>query len=233
MSERSKPVALVTGSASGMGKAVADRFLSEGWRVAGVDLAVQDSRHDFIPVRADITQFDALKSAVADSLAGERLSAVINAAGIFPVSNLQSYSSELYRRIFDVNVLGTMNVARTGRDLMAKEGGCMLFFASVDAFAVSPNQLLYSASKAAVVSLTKSLAIELVDAGIVVNSIAPGWVETEGTLAGGRLKDGVMAVPMKRAAKVEEVADWVWKLCAAPGYITGETMVVSGGVYMR
>lgn len=233
MTERTHPVALVTGTASGMGKAVATHFMHSGWQVIGVDLAVQESNEYFTAVQADITDQEALNAAIADALAGRKLSAVINAAGIFPVSSLESYTSAIYRRIFDINVLGTLNVARTGRDFMAESGGCMLFFASVDAFAVSRNQLLYCASKAAVVALTKSLAIELVDRGIVVNAIAPGWVETEGTLAGGRLEAGVMEVPMKRAAKVEEIAQWVWKLCEAPGYVTGETLVISGGVCMR
>lgn len=233
MSGQLKSAALITGTASGMGKAVAEKFLSQGWQVIGVDLGAQQSVDDFIAVKADITDLDALRAAVTDKLAGRELSAVVNAAGVFPVSNLNSYSTELYRRIFDINVLGTINVARIGQDCMAKQGGSMVFFASVDAFAVSQNQLLYSASKAAVVSLTKSLAIELVDSGVVVNTIAPGWVETEGTLAGGRLEEGVKAVPLKRAAKVEEIAEWVWKLSEKPGYVTGETLVISGGVYMR
>lgn len=233
MTESSQPVAMVTGTASGMGKAVATHFIHAGWQVIGIDLTEQAETENFTPVQADITDPQSLTTGVADALAGRRLSAVINAAGIFPVSSLESYTTRIYRQIFDINVLGTVNVARTGRDFMDARGGCMLFFASVDAFAVSRNQLLYCASKAAVVALTKSLAIELVDRGIVVNAIAPGWVETAGTLAGGRLEAGVQEVPMKRAAKVEEIAEWVWKLCETPGYVTGETLVISGGVCMR
>lgn len=233
MLAQKKAIALVTGTASGMGKAVAHRYLSEGWLVIGVDLTEQESFDGFIAVKANITDLDNLSTSVINALDGRKISTVVNAAGIFPVSSLASFSSDLYRRIFDINVLGTLNVAKVGQECMTKEGGSMVFFASVDAFAVSQNQLLYSASKAAVVSLTKSLAIELVEAGIVVNTIAPGWVETEGTLAGGRLEEGVKAVPLKRAAKVEEISDWVWKLGEKPGYMTGETLIISGGVYMR
>jgi 3-oxoacyl-[acyl-carrier protein] reductase len=159
---------------------------------------------------------------------------VINAAGIFPTSSLESFDVELYRRIFDINVLGTLNVARVGaRHIGPELGGSMVFFASVDAFAVSRNQLLYSASKAAVVSFTRSLAIELAESGITVNAIAPGWVLTEGTRRGGRIEAAIPDIPLKRAASVEEIADWAWNLGRAPSYMTGETVCIAGGVFMR
>ncbi|OON41670.1 short-chain dehydrogenase [Izhakiella australiensis] len=227
------PIALVTGAASGMGKAVADRMLAEGWQVIALDIVPCPPQPGLQSVQADICNLEQLEEGVRGALAGRTLQAAVNAAGIFPVSSLETYSEALYRRIFDVNVLGTLNIARVAAENMSPAGGALLFFASVDAFAVSQNQLIYSASKAAVVSLAKSLALELVDRGIVVNAIAPGWVETEGTRRGGRLEEGVKAVPMKRAASLTEIADWVWMLSHRPSYITGETLVISGGVYMR
>ncbi|QKJ87131.1 SDR family oxidoreductase [Paramixta manurensis] len=227
------PVAIVTGAASGMGKAVVNKFLQQHWEVIAIDVAEMSPQPAMTTVIADITDYAALRESVVTALNGRTVNTLVNAAGIFPLSTLATGSESLYRRIFDVNVLGTINIAKVAADCISEQGGAFLFFASVDAFAVSPGQLFYSASKAAVVSLTKSLAVELVTKGIVVNAVAPGWVETEGTLASGRIQEGVKTVPMKRAATVHEIADWVWTFSAAPGYITGETVVISGGSYMR
>ena len=85
---------------------------------------------------------------------------VANIAGVFPPSTLETFSEELYRTTFDVNVLGTLNVVAETRPFLAKNSS-VVNFSSVDAFAVSPGQLLYGASKAAVTMLTKELALEL------------------------------------------------------------------------
>lgn len=229
---------VVTGAASGMGRAVADRFLAEGWAVAGVDrdadaLSEAAAPHGptYHPVLVDITDRAALAAALG-TLPAE-LRAVINAAGIYPTTTLASYDTATYRRIFDINVLGTLNViAETVPALRTSGGGAVVNFASIDAFAVSRAQLLYSASKAAIVSLTRSLAIELAEDNITVNAVAPGWVDTPGTRAGGRIERAIKTIPLGRAARPEEIADWVWKLCHG-NYMTGETLVISGGLTVR
>ena len=230
--------AVVTGAASGMGLAVAERFLAEGRIVVGVDrdaeaLSKAAASHGpaYHPVIADITDRTALSAALGARLSG--VGAVVNAAGIYPATTLADYHEAVYRRIFDVNVLGTLNViAETVPALRAAGGGAIVNFASIDAFAVSRGQLLYSASKAAIVSLTRSLAIELGDDNITVNAVAPGWVDTPGTRAGGRIEQAVKTIPLGRAAQPEEIADWVWKLCHGT-YMTGETLVISGGLTVR
>jgi 3-oxoacyl-[acyl-carrier protein] reductase len=236
--EPSRRTAVVTGAASGMGLAVAERFLTEGWTVIGIDrdaesLLVNAAAHDpaaFRPAVADITDRGAVSRALGD-ISG--LDAVVNAAGIYPPTTLADHDYATYRHIFDVNVFGTLNViAETVPALRSTGGGAIVNFASIDAFAVSTGQLLYSASKAAVVSLTRSLAIELSHDQISVNAIAPGWVDTPGTRAGGRLEQAVATIPLGRAAQPTEIADWVWTLSQGT-YMTGETIVISGGLIVR
>jgi 3-oxoacyl-[acyl-carrier protein] reductase len=239
--------AVVTGAASGMGAAVAARFVAEGWRVLALDAdadaldRVRERLGDaLLPAHVDIRSRSAVEAAVDaafDAVADRgRLRAVVNAAGIYPTSTLADFTEDGYRRIFDVNLLGTLNVTAAAVPLIRRHGGggAVVNFASIDAFAVSRGQLIYSASKAAVVSITRSLAIELADDGIAVNAVAPGWVATEGTVAGGRIQEAIRAVPLGRAAEPEEIADWVWKLGSVPGsYLTGETLVISGGLVLR
>ncbi len=233
------PGVVVTGAASGMGAAVAARFAGEGWRVLALDvdsagLATLQGRlgNRLVPITVDIRSREAVEAALAGA---GRLRAVVNAAGIYPTSTLADFTEDTYRRIFDVNVLGTLNVTAAAVPLLrAAGGGAVVNFASIDAFAVSRGQLVYSASKAAIVSITRSLAFELAGDRIAVNAVAPGWVATAGTLAGGRIEEAVRAVPLGRAAEPEEIADWVWKLGSVPGsYLTGETVVISGGLVLR
>nr|CDQ33137.1 3-oxoacyl-[acyl-carrier-protein] reductase FabG1 [Virgibacillus halodenitrificans] len=233
MSLESTPTVIVTGSASGMGQACAQRFLDEGWRVIALDTQPQLTDHTrLVPVQANICDEQQVAEVIDHAVGDKPVSALVHAAGIFPTSNLETFDEESYRRIFDVNVLGTLNMTRVASEHM-HHGGSMMLFATVDAFAVSANQLLYSASKAAVVSITKSLALELAEQGIVVNAMAPGWVDTPGTRAGGRLEEGIKAVPLKRAAQPAEIADWAWQFCRSPGYVTGEILCISGGIIVR
>ena len=158
---------------------------------------------------------------------------MVNAAGIYPPTTLADFTEAAYRRTFDVNVLGTLNVcAVTTPRLAAAGGGAIVNFASVDALAVSPGQLVYSASKAAVMSITRSLAVELAPDGITVNGVAPGWVDTPGNAATGRMAEVASSIPLGRVAQPDEIAHWVFQLVQGP-YVTGETLVISGGSLIR
>lgn len=233
------PTAVVTGAASGMGLATARTLSGEGWTVIGIDIAeAAEEIPNVTPVRTDITDREALAEAL-DSARGAtgpergRIDLVANIAGIFPPTTIETYTTETFRKIFDVNVLGTLNVIAASLPHMGS-GSAVVNFASVDAFTVSPGQLVYGASKAAVVMATKSLALELADQGIRVNAIAPGWVDTPGNKATGRMAAAADSVPLGRVAQPEEIARWV-SILGSPdaGFMTGETIVLSGGDVIR
>ncbi|MGO2861565.1 MAG: SDR family NAD(P)-dependent oxidoreductase [Brevibacterium sp.] len=233
------PTAVVTGAASGMGLATVRTLADEGWRVIGIDIAEAGIEVDGTTfVRCDITDRDRLGDVLSEALGGPgaegtRVDLVANIAGIFPPTTIETYTTETFRAVFDVNVLGTLNVTAEALKWM-RSGSAVVNFASVDAFTVSPGQLVYGASKAAVVMATKSLALELADRGIRVNAIAPGWVDTPGNKATGRMAAAAAGVPLGRVAQPEEVARWVSILGSADaGFMTGETIVLSGGDVIR
>lgn len=235
--------AIVTGAGSGMGRATAGQLIAEGWTVVAVDVegaALEEVRRELgphlVPCVVDLVERAALDSGLRAAVpADSAVTAIVNAAGIYPPTTLADSTYATYRKIFDVNVLGTLNTTAAALPFVRSHGhgAAVVNFASVDAFAVSPGQLLYSASKAAVVAITRSLAIELAPDGIVVNAVAPGWVDTPGNRATGRMAAAIPNVPLKRAASPEEIADWVCRLCRRDSYMTGETLVIAGGVYMR
>ncbi|WGF89748.1 SDR family NAD(P)-dependent oxidoreductase [Marinivivus vitaminiproducens] len=230
------PVALITGASNGMGKATAERFLEAGWKVVALDIAPGAPEHGDCLLRlGDITDEDAVKAALADLPAGfDVLDAVVTAAGVYPTSNLDTMTVELYRHVFDINVLGTLLVIKHAKALLV-EGGSITHFSSIDALTAVDNQLLYSAAKAAVSNATKTLALELAPLKIRVNGVAPGWVKTPNNMKSGRLERFLPTIPLRRAAEPAEVAELVFWLTAGAGaqYVTGETLVASGGLYMR
>jgi NAD(P)-dependent dehydrogenase (short-subunit alcohol dehydrogenase family) len=237
--QATKGTVVITGAASGMGLATTQVYLRSGWTVVAVDIveaAVDDEGEGrLLPAVADVRSRDEIAAAIDRLLpTGSSIDAVANIAGVYPPTTLDSYDDETYRRIFDINVLGVVNVIAASRPRMVA-GSAVVNFASVDAFVVSPGQLLYGASKAAVVMLTKSLALELASDGIRVNGIAPGWVATPGNAATGRMDAAAAGIPLGRVAQPDEIAEWVFTLTdpARVAFMTGETIVLSGGDVIR
>lgn len=229
------PTAVITGAASGMGRATAEEFVESGWNVIALDrvetsFPAGDGKVETLAV--DVTDRAAVKAAIASGVTGS-IDLVANIAGIYPPSTLDDFDEARYRKIFDVNVLGVLNVCAESVPHMT-DGGAVINFASVDAYTVSPGQLLYGASKAAVVMITKTLALELAPRGIRVNAIAPGWVDTPGNKATGRMEAAAASIPLGRVAQPREIARWV-KILGGPdaGFMTGETIVLSGGDVIR
>jgi NAD(P)-dependent dehydrogenase (short-subunit alcohol dehydrogenase family) len=239
MPSSSPSTAVITGAGSGMGRSTAERFLREGWTVLAFDIApvmIPDQPGRLLSVVVDVRDRKAVVDALADLVprAGGEVTAVVNVAGIYPPTTLDTYTEELYRRVFDINVLGVLNVtAETVRYM--PDGGAIVNFASVDGMTVSTGQLLYCASKAAVIMLTKSTAVELAPRRIRVNAIAPGWIDTPANRTTGRMEPAAKSIPLGRVGQPAEIAEWVWILSDASvsGYMTGETINLSGGDYIR
>jgi 3-oxoacyl-[acyl-carrier protein] reductase len=216
--------ALVTGGASGLGAATAERLRDDGLEVITLDLGGAD-------VSADVTDDEALRRIAADV---GPVDVLCNSAGVVgPNKPLVDTTPDEWRRTFEVNVLGTVNTLRVFVPGMVERGwGRVVNFASMAGKDGNPNLAAYSASKAAVIGLTKSVGKELATSGVLVNAIAPAVIATpmnEAT-APEVLAHITSLIPMKRVGRPEEVAELVSFLCSdRVSFSTGAVYDISGG----
>jgi NAD(P)-dependent dehydrogenase (short-subunit alcohol dehydrogenase family) len=243
--EPKRRVALVTGGASGIGLATAERLLASGWKVAIVDrdqpaLEAQHATHagkaDVLIAPLDVTDETAAQAAVArvvDVLSG--LDGVVNCAGIAADIPALDTPVDLFRKIIDVNVVGTFVVARAAARIMKERGGgAIVNLASVAGLRGSKGRSAYGSSKGAVVVLTQVLANDWARYGIRVNAVAPGPVDTPMIKTMHTAKDRALwarHIPMRRYAEPGEIATVIEFLLdgTRSGYITGEIVAVDGG----
>ena len=229
----SGPVVFVTGAASGIGRATAARLAAGGWTVVGGDLRAGDG-----VVACDVTSSESVEAAVTQCV-GEHgsLDAVVNAAGTGTPWRFLEASDEVWRHTLDVNLLGTVRVCRAAvphlRASASRERGIVNFTSQ----AAKTGGLLigapYSAAKAAVLCLTKTLAAEFGPDGIRVNAVAPGIVDTPFLDGVPGIRDRGPQLPLGRIGQPEEVASVVaFLLSADAAYLTGEIVDVNGGLYM-
>ena len=238
--------ALVTGGASGIGLATARMLASRGARVAILDRDLADSGHDLVSVKADVTDDDAVRSAVGEAVValGDRLDILVNNAGIGAAGTVEDNSDEEWHRVLDINVLGMVRTSRAAlwhlRRAAADTGqAAIVNTCSVAGVAGLPQRALYSASKGAVYALTLAMAADHVREGIRVNCVTPGTADTPWI---GRLLDAApdpaaeraaleARQPMGRLVSANEVAAAIAYL-ASPlaGATTGTALAVDGGM---
>jgi 3-oxoacyl-[acyl-carrier protein] reductase len=217
--------ALVTGAARGLGEATAERLRADGIRVITLDIAGD------VDIVVDITDEKEFAEAIANI---GPIDILVNSAGIVgPGISLVDTTPEDWRAVFEVNVLGTVATMRACVPGMVERGwGRVVNFASMAGKDGNPNLSIYSASKAAVIALTKSSGKELATSGVLVNAIAPAVIATpmNDNTAPDVLAHITSLIPMQRVGRADEVAELVaWLSSEKVSFSTGAIYDISGG----
>jgi len=247
MSKLRDKVAIVTGASKGIGASIAKHLAAEGASVVvnyasskeGADRVVAEIVENggrAIAVRANVAKQSEIGRLFAEAKkAFGRLDILVNNAGIYEFAPLEGITEEHFHKLFDLNVLGVILSAQEAAKHFGPEGGSIINISSVVSTLAPANVSVYSATKAAVDAVTKSLAKELGPRKIRVNSINPGMVETEGVHSAGIFdsdmrKNTEAQTPLGRIGQPQDIAPAAVFLASADsGWITGETLYISGG----
>lgn len=239
-------IALITGGAQGIGRAISLALAAEGAHIAFSDIVLGAAAEEtkelvrakgvrVLALQSDVSQFASAQKVVDDVVAEfQRVDILVNNAGITRDNLLMRMTEEEWDMVLNTNLKGTFNFCRAaGKQMISQRGGNIINISSVVGVMGNAGQVNYSASKAGVIGITKTLAKELASRNIQVNAIAPGFVETGMTkkLNEKQREALLAAVPMKRTAEPEEIAAVaVFLASPAARYITGQVLCVDGGL---
>ncbi|MBM3249879.1 MAG: 3-oxoacyl-[acyl-carrier-protein] reductase [Candidatus Omnitrophica bacterium] len=240
-------VALVTGGARGIGKAIALCFAASGADIVVADVNIEAAEstakeieaggRKALAVSMDVTDFAKVEEAlnkILDNFA--KVDILVNNAGITKDNLLLRMSQQEWDAVLDVNLKGTFNcIKAVSRPMIKQRSGRIINIASIIGIIGNPGQANYSASKAGIIALTKTAAKELSSRNINVNAVAPGFISTEMTAKlPEELKEKMkQAIPLSRFGSPEDIANVCLFLASDDAsYITGQTIVVDGGMVM-
>lgn len=229
----------VTGASGGIGEAVAKNFAENGYFV-GVGYNTNREKAENlakkingVAIKTDVSDEKSVSAALSDFLlrAG-RLDVLVNSAGIaLPIKTLLDTTSKEFDKAFSVNVKGVYNCCKAAIPAMLDGGGSIINISSMWGVTGGSCEAIYSASKAAVIGFTKALAKEYAAAGITINCVAPGYIETpmNDNLSDENKKLAIADIPVGRVGEGEDVAKAVFYLAENGGFVTGEVLSVNGG----
>lgn len=242
---------MITGCLGGIGKAAVRKFLSEGWRVVGMDVVGEEKNDvenpDFTYLRGDLAQAESRAAFLECALAvGGRIDALVNVAGVAPRvrNDILEMTEESYDFVMGVNTKGTLFLSQLVANAMLRnepEGGIRGYIcniSSMSAYTSSISRGEYCISKAGVSMITKLFADRLAGEGIPVNEIRPGIIRTGMTAAVREKYDRLIfdagILPIRRWGEPEDIAAAVYALCSgALPYVTGQSIDVDGGFHLQ
>ncbi|MFO1050274.1 MAG: SDR family NAD(P)-dependent oxidoreductase [Geminicoccaceae bacterium] len=234
---------VITGGAKGLGLAIASRFAESGCDLALIDIdtAALEAASRALPtacvhlVEADIRRREGAHRAFGE--AAERLGQVdvlVNNAGVYPRKPILEIDDETWDFVFDVNLRALFHMtAAACLHMRERRQGRIVSIASIDAYIPYAKNAHYAASKAAVISFTKSFAEEMAPYDVLVNAVSPGPIDTPNLRALGIYEDLARSTPLGRVADPTDIAEVVHFLADPRNrYMTGETVIASGGIVM-
>jgi ketoreductase RED2 len=239
------PVALVTGSTSGIGEAVVRRLVPEGYRVvinsvksveAGERFAAELGSDVAHYVQGDVALLDDAQRLVRETIDRfGRLDALVNNAGttqVIPHGDLETATPEVFRRLYDVNVIGAWQLIVAAMPHLRETSGCIVNVSSLAGVRPSGSSIPYAVSKAALNHMTRLLA-NVVGPQVRVNAVAPGLVDTPWTADWTDLRAAVVGMaPLARSGQPDDIAEVVLAQIRSR-YVTGEIWLVDGGLQLR